>query len=167
MFQIKVHHSIRRSLDCHDLVQVEAAIYAAQMFAAQSKLFAIFMCSKISDMIRGQATPASMKLQLIPILQYMYHDISTASMASELCMELLESYPAVDFVRTTLSTSTTLASAALIHVPAQVTLLLKYLREDPRLTIKMHALQLLLALANKGAHLWPQGALEQLIGMRL
>lgn len=50
------------------------------MFAAQSKLFAIFMCSKISDMIRGQATPVSMKLQLIPILQYMHHDISTASM---------------------------------------------------------------------------------------
>ncbi|EFN64565.1 Integrator complex subunit 7 [Camponotus floridanus] len=47
---------------------------------AQSKLFAVSMCSKISDMIRGQATPASMKLQLIPILQYMHHDIFTASM---------------------------------------------------------------------------------------
>lgn len=50
------------------------------MFAAQSKLFAVSMCSKISDMIRGQATPASMKLQLIPILQYMHHDTFTASM---------------------------------------------------------------------------------------
>lgn len=50
------------------------------MFAAQSKLFAVSMCSKISDMIRGQATPASMKLQLIPILQYMHHDTYTASM---------------------------------------------------------------------------------------
>ena len=77
-----MHHCIRRSLDCHDLVQVEAAIYAAQMFAAQSKQFAIFMCSKISDMIRGQETPAKMKLQLIPILQYMHHDISTASIVS-------------------------------------------------------------------------------------
>lgn len=76
----QVHHSIRRSLDSHDSVEVEAAIYAARMFAAQSKLFAISMCSKISDMIRGQATPSSMKLQLIPILQYMHHDTSTASM---------------------------------------------------------------------------------------
>lgn len=50
------------------------------MFAAQSKLFAVSMCSKISDMIKGQATPASMKLQLIPILQYMHHDTYTASM---------------------------------------------------------------------------------------
>lgn len=79
-FIYKVHHSIRRSLDSHDSVEVEAAIYAAQMFAAQSKLFAVSMCSKISDMIRGQATPASMKLQLIPILQYMHHDTFTASM---------------------------------------------------------------------------------------
>lgn len=81
----KVHHSIRRSLDSHDSVEVEAAIYAAQMFAAQSKLFAVSMCSKISDMIRGQATPASMKLQLIPILQYMHHDTFTASMVLQTC----------------------------------------------------------------------------------
>jgi len=71
-------------LDSHDSVEVEAAIYAAQMFAAQSKLFAVSMCSKISDMIRGQATPASMKLQLIPILQYMHHDIFTASMVGNI-----------------------------------------------------------------------------------
>lgn len=33
----QVHHSIRRSLDSHDNVEVEAAIYAATQFAAQSK----------------------------------------------------------------------------------------------------------------------------------
>ncbi|XP_012280539.1 integrator complex subunit 7 [Orussus abietinus] len=159
----QVHHSIRRSLDSHDSVEVEAAIYAAQMFAAQSKLFAISMCSKISDMIRGQATPASMKLQLIPILQYMHHDTSTASMVNELCMELLESYPAVEFVRVTLSALSTLASATLIDVPGQVALLLRYLHDDPRLSVKRHALRLLHCLARRGAHLWPQGALTNLI----
>lgn len=84
MHFLQVHHSIRRSLDSHDSVEVEAAIYAARMFAAQSKLFAVSMCSKISNMIRGQATPASMKLQLIPILQYMHHDISTAAMVNDI-----------------------------------------------------------------------------------
>ncbi|KAF3428119.1 hypothetical protein E2986_06240 [Frieseomelitta varia] len=159
----QVHHSIRRSLDSHDSVEVGAAIYAAQMFAAQSKLFAVSMCSKISDMIRGQATPASMKLQLIPILQYMHHDTFTASMVNELCMELLASYPAVEFVRVTLSALSTLASATLIDVPQQVALLLRYLQDDPRLTIKRHALHLLHSLARRGAHLWPQGALNNLI----
>lgn len=33
----QVHHSIRRSLDSHDNVEVEAAIFAAIQFAAQSK----------------------------------------------------------------------------------------------------------------------------------
>ncbi|XP_071642440.1 integrator complex subunit 7 [Temnothorax longispinosus] len=159
----QVHHSIRRSLDSHDSVEVEAAIYAAQMFAAQSKLFAVSMCSKISDMIRGQATPASMKLQLIPILQYMHHDTFTASMVNELCMELLASYPAADFVRVTLSALSTLASATLIDVPQQVALLLRYLQDDPRLSVKRHALNLLHSLARRGAHLWPQGALNNLI----
>ncbi|KYQ49464.1 Integrator complex subunit 7 [Trachymyrmex zeteki] len=159
----QVHHSIRRSLDSHDSVEVEAAIYAAQMFAAQSKLFAVSMCSKISDMIRGQATPASMKLQLIPILQYMHHDTFTASMVNELCMELLASYPAVEFVRVTLSALSTLASATLLNVPQQVALLLRYLQDDPRLSVKRHALHLLHSLARRGAHLWPQGALNNLI----
>ena len=31
------HHSIRQSLDSHDNVEVEAAIYAAASFSAQSK----------------------------------------------------------------------------------------------------------------------------------
>ncbi|RLU23406.1 hypothetical protein DMN91_003610 [Ooceraea biroi] len=159
----QVHHSIRRSLDSHDSVEVEAAIYAAQMFAAQSKLFAVSMCSKISDMIRGQATPASMKLQLIPILQYMHHDTFTASMVNELCMELLASYPAADFVRVTLSALSTLASATLIDVPQQVALLLRYLQDDPRLSVKRHALHFLHSLARKGAHLWPQESTTTLL----
>lgn len=33
-----VHHAIRRGLDSHDSVEVEAAIYSASQFAAQSKL---------------------------------------------------------------------------------------------------------------------------------
>ena len=85
--------------------------------------------------------------------------------ANELCIELLESYPATEFVRVTLRASTTLASATLINVPAQVMLLLRYLLDDPRLLIKNHALQLLHTLAKKGAHLWPQDALTQLIGI--
>ncbi|XP_063990575.1 integrator complex subunit 7 [Diachasmimorpha longicaudata] len=163
----QVHHSIRRALDSHDSVEVEAAIYSARMFASQSKLFAVSMCSKISDMIRGQATPASMKLQLIPILQYMHHDTSTASMVNELCMELLASYPAVEFVRVTLSAMNTLASATLINVPTQVGLLLTYLRDDPRTSIKRHSLKLLLDLARRGVHLWPRGALDNLVDFTL
>lgn len=34
----------------------------------------------MSDMIQGLTTPAHMKLQLIPILQHMHHDTSTAAM---------------------------------------------------------------------------------------
>lgn len=33
----QVHHCIRNSLDSHDTIEVEAAIYAAMQFAAQSK----------------------------------------------------------------------------------------------------------------------------------
>lgn len=33
----QVHHSIRKALDSHDTVEVEAAIFASVQFAAQSK----------------------------------------------------------------------------------------------------------------------------------
>lgn len=39
----QVHHSIRRSLDSHDTVEVEAAIYAAMQFAAQSKYILVII----------------------------------------------------------------------------------------------------------------------------
>lgn len=37
----QVHHAIRRSLDSHDAVEVEAAIQASVQFAAQSKLIKV------------------------------------------------------------------------------------------------------------------------------
>lgn len=159
----QVHHSIRRSLDSHDAVEVEAAIFAAMQFASQSKTFAVSMCNKISDMIQGQATPAHMKLQLIPILQYMHHDTSTAAMVRKLCLDLLPTYPAQDFVLVTLKTLTQLATATLADIPSQVTLLLQYLRTDPRWEVKAQALKNLHQLASQGGHLWLAGAVEAIV----
>lgn len=163
----QVHHCIRRSLDSHDNAEVEASIYAASQFAAQSKSFAISMCNKVSEMIQGQATPANMKLHLIPILQHMHHDTVTAAMVRKLCTDLLPSYPAQDFVYVTLNTLTQLASATLIDIPSQVILLLKYLSTDPRWIIKSQCLQHLYQLAIPGAHLWPDGAVDSIVNMAL
>lgn len=41
--------------------------------------FAASICNKLSDMIQDIATPVELKLQLIPILQHMYHDVQTSS----------------------------------------------------------------------------------------
>ncbi|XP_022912913.1 integrator complex subunit 7 [Onthophagus taurus] len=161
----QVHHSIRSSLDSHDNVEIEAAICAATQFAAQSKTFAISMCNKISNMIQGQSTPASMKLELIPILQYMYHDTHTAAMVRKLATDLLPGYPAEDFVQVILTTLTKLAATTLVDIPSQVELLLEYLHEDSRFQIKSSVLQQLYELAKPGAHLWPPGAVDSIIDM--
>ena len=77
----QVHHNIRNALDSHDSSEVHAAIHAAARFAARSKTFAVNMCSKISDMIRGLATPLDMKIKLVPIFQHMHHDAQTAQVS--------------------------------------------------------------------------------------
>ncbi|RMC12421.1 hypothetical protein DUI87_09936 [Hirundo rustica rustica] len=84
------HHSIRQSLDSHDNVEVEAAIFAAANFSAQSKDFAVGICNKISEMIQGLATPVDLKLKLIPILQHMHHDASLASSSRQLLQQLIQ-----------------------------------------------------------------------------
>ena len=88
-----IHHSIRDSLDSHDSIELEAAIYAASKFAAQSPTFAVNMCNKVAQMIQGLATPVNIKLKLIPILRYMHHDAHTAALVRKLCTDLLASYP--------------------------------------------------------------------------
>ena len=81
----QVHHNIRQALDSQDSIEIRAAIYAASRFAARSKTFAVNMCQKISDMIKGYSTPPEMKLRLIPMFQHMHHDAVTAQVVRQTC----------------------------------------------------------------------------------
>ncbi|KAG7270454.1 hypothetical protein CRUP_022767 [Coryphaenoides rupestris] len=115
------HHSIRQSLDSHDNVEVEAAIYAAASFSAQSKWVPA-----------GLDTPVDLKLKLIPMLQHMHHNASLASGSRELLQHLVNCYPSTPMVIVTLHTFTQLAASSLIDIPKQLQLLLQYLKDDPR-----------------------------------
>lgn len=176
-----VQHAIRDALDSHDAVELEAAIYAASKFAAHCRTFSVNMCSKIAEMIRRPATPVSVQLQLIPVLQYMHHDASviiiyyqcllkfmfrissqTAAMVRSLCVQLLPSYPAQNFVCVTLHTLTLLAGETLVEIPQQLLLLLDYLR-DPRRAVRAQVLSDMKILAVKGAHLWTSRDVEALV----
>ncbi|KAM4601317.1 integrator complex subunit 7 [Polymixia lowei] len=148
------HHSIRQSLDSHDNVEVEAAIFAAASFSAQSKDFAAGICNKISEMIQGLDTPVELKLKLIPMLQHMHHDANLASSSRELLQQLVNSYPSTPMVIVTLHTFTQLAASSLIDIPKQLQLLLQYLKDDPRKAVKRLAIQDLKLLAKKAPHLW-------------
>ncbi|NWT65846.1 INT7 protein, partial [Prunella himalayana] len=156
------HHSIRQSLDSHDNVEVEAAIFAAANFSAQSKDFAVGICNKISEMIQGLATPVDLKLKLIPILQHMHHDASLASSSRQLLQQLVTSYPSTKMVIVTLHTFTLLAASSLVDIPKQIQLLLQYLKNDPRRAVKRLAIQDLRLLANKTPHTWSRENIQAL-----
>uniref|UniRef100_A0A672H7Y5 Integrator complex subunit 7 n=1 Tax=Salarias fasciatus TaxID=181472 RepID=A0A672H7Y5_SALFA len=148
------HHSIRQSLDSHDNVEVEAAIFAAASFSAQSKDFAAGICNKVSEMIQGLDNPVELKLKLIPMLQHMHHDASLASSSRELLQDLVNSYPSTPMVIVSLHTFTQLAASSLIDIPKQLQLLLQYLKDDPRQAVKRLAVNDLKFLAKKAPHLW-------------
>lgn len=156
------HHSIRQSLDSHDNVEVEAAVFAAANFSAQSKDFAVGICNKISEMIQGLATPVDLKLKLIPILQHMHHDAILASSARQLLQQLVTSYPSTKMVIVSLHTFTLLAASSLVDTPKQIQLLLQYLKSDPRKAVKRLAVQDLKLLANKTPHTWSKENIQAL-----
>lgn len=126
------------------------------------RTFAISMCAKIASMIESLQTPISMKLQLIPVLRHMHHDVNTTALVKTLCINLLPKYPSENFVMVILDSLTQLSCATIVDVPDQVTLLLSYL-QDPRKRIRYQVLGLMQQLARRGAHLWPKGALQTLI----
>lgn len=113
-------------------------------------------------MIESLPTPISMKLQLIPVLRNMHHDANTAALVKTLCINLLPKYPSEEFVVVILDSLTQLSCATLVDIPDQVTMLLGYL-QDPRKRVRYQILGLMQALAKRGAHLWPKGALQNLI----
>lgn len=160
--QKNAHHSIRQSLDSHDNVEVEAAIFAASHFSAQSKDFAAGICNKIGEMIQGLATPVDLKLKLIPILQHMHHDAILASNSRQLLQQLVTSYPSTKMVIVTLHTFTLLAASSLVDIPKQIQLLLQYLKNDPRKAVKRLAIQDLKFLANKTPHTWNRDNIQAL-----
>lgn len=160
----QVHHAIRRALDSHDTVEVEAAIYASAQFAARSKTFAISMCSKVASMIESLQTPVNMKLQLIPVLRHMHHDANTAALVKTLCINLLPKYPSENFICVTLNSLTELSCATLVDIPDQVNLLIAYL-QDPRTKVRVSVLKSLQILAEKGSHLWPVESVNSLISI--
>nr|CAB3256489.1 integrator complex subunit 7-like [Phallusia mammillata] len=148
------HHSIQQGLDSHDRVEQDAAIFATTQFASHSQQFASSICNKIAMMLQGLSTPLEVKLKLIPVLQHMHFDVQVSSKARTILHDLLPSYPAQDFILTTLGTLTQLAIHSLVDIPAQVTLLLQYLRCDPREAVKSDSLHNLNLLAGKAPHLW-------------
>ncbi|GFS17810.1 integrator complex subunit 7 [Elysia marginata] len=157
-----VHHSIIQSMDSTDSMEVEAAIFAAEKFSEKSKMFASSVCHKIGTMINGLATPAEMKLKLIPILQHMHHDSDSAKKALALCTSVLSCYPGENFVSLTLTTMTKLTVKSLVGVQDHILLLLFYLTTDSRSKVKAICLDDLTLLAARAAYLWTSENLEEI-----
>uniref|UniRef100_A0A8D2DCB6 Integrator complex subunit 7 n=1 Tax=Sciurus vulgaris TaxID=55149 RepID=A0A8D2DCB6_SCIVU len=131
------HHSIRQSLDSHDNVDVEAAVFAAANFSAQSskhRQFLVIWLPKIFEGITNQC-----------IYKHYSHVLSFHQM-----------------VIVSLHTFTLLAASSLVDTPKQIQLLLQYLKNDPRKAVKRLAIQDLKLLANKTPHTWSRENIQAL-----
>ncbi|KAA0202962.1 hypothetical protein HAZT_HAZT007888, partial [Hyalella azteca] len=124
----QVQHLVRDALDASHSLELQAAIAAAEKYAAVSKTFAVSMCERLTQMLSALSTPVEVKLQLIKVFQHMHHDAETAATVGAIvrgvCLQLLERYPTQRVVITTLHALTQLAAHCLVHIPLQVDLVL-------------------------------------------
>ncbi|XP_026319182.1 integrator complex subunit 7 [Hyposmocoma kahamanoa] len=157
-----VHHAIRRGLDSHDNVEVDAAIYATTRFAAHSNVFAVAMCNKLSDMVECESTGAERRAKLVRALRTVHGGAIRAEGVLKLLRSLLERFPSSSSVRAAITALTAIAADTVVHVPDQVELLLDIAMKDARSAVRRAALVGLRKLAEHAA-LWPAECIRQLV----
>ncbi|XP_038214337.1 integrator complex subunit 7 [Zerene cesonia] len=157
-----VHHAIRRGLESHDNVEVEAAIYATTRFAAHSNAFAVSMCNKLSDMVECESTGAERRAKLVRALRTVHGGAVRAQGVLKLLRSLLERFPSSSSVRAAITALTAIAADTVVHVPDQVELLLSLAMNDPRSAVRRAALLGLRKLAEHAA-LWSAESIQDLV----
>lgn len=149
-----VHHSILNSLDSHDRVELEAAISAASAFASRSESFVNSISDKLAEMVECLSIPAFLKLRIILVFEKMNCNLETSQKVRSLCIEMLHCHPSCKFVLTILHTLTRLSVRSIVAIPSQMELLLDYLSQDIRHSVKMSCLKNLKILAQNAPHMW-------------
>lgn len=157
-----VHHAIRRGLDSHDNVEVDAAIYATTRFAEHSNAFAVAMCNKLWDMVDCESTAAERRAKLVRALRTVHGGAVRAQGVLKLLRSLLERFPSSSSVRAAITALTHIAADTVVHVPDQVELLLSISANDARSSVRRAALLGLRKLAEHAA-LWPNDCVEKLV----
>ncbi|VVC87083.1 unnamed protein product [Leptidea sinapis] len=139
-----VHHAIRRGLESHDNVEVDAAIYATTRFAAHSN------------------TGAERRAKLVRALRTVHGGAVRAEGVLKLLRSLLEKFPSSSSVRAAITALTAIATDTVVHVPDQVDLLIKLAMNDPRSAVRRSALMGLRKLAEHAA-LWNAVSIQNLV----
>ncbi|KAL6077897.1 Integrator complex subunit 7, variant 2 [Balamuthia mandrillaris] len=132
-----IQHGIRNCLGSYHELELQATLFAMDRICAHSPVFATSVIDQLATRIHALTTPPETKLTIIRIFRHMHHDAQMSAKARTICTQLLDVFPTKEFVLTTLDTLSCLSHRSLLNVPSQIELLLKYLKEDPRLSAKL------------------------------
>jgi integrator complex subunit 7 len=150
----QIHHCIKVGLLSRDAVEVRAAIFAVDQFAAVSKSFATSVWIKLYEMMTTPSVSVEMQLCLIPALRHMHHDTEITKKIEFVCNNLLKSQPSLHMTSAILLTLTSLAASAMVNIDSHCALLLEYVKTDDRFQIQAIALRCLYRLAQAAPHVW-------------
>lgn len=158
-----IHHVIRTSLDAEDEVEASAAIEAAAAFAKNSVDFASSIYPKVLAMISKPDTSIEIKIQLLSILHHTHYNARVAADVRNACIQLAAQVKSDKFIQAVLHTLTHVANTSLFFIPEHISLLIKYLREDARKSVKISAIKELRLVSEGSPHLWSKENVNDLL----
>lgn len=77
-----------------------------------------------------------MKLKLIRIYRHMKYNNNISNKARQICKEILQTYPTLNFTLIVIDTLTSLSEKSLLDIPLQIDFLISIYYSDPRLQVK-------------------------------
>ncbi|KAL5112963.1 Integrator complex subunit 7 [Taenia crassiceps] len=151
---ISVHHIVISRLESHYEVELNAAVSTAYDLASISKTFAISLCPILCDLLKKLTTATDVKLKLIPLCEYAYHDMTFLPEMRNCLKGLLKSHNIARFVTVICDTLTKLEIHSPVCTSSHIELVLRLFDSSVDNDVRANLLSNLTSLANKLPNQW-------------
>ncbi|KAH9286424.1 Integrator complex subunit 7 [Echinococcus granulosus] len=159
---VSVHHIVMSRLESHYEVELNAAVSVAYDFASISKAFAISLCPILCDLLKKVTTTTDNKLKLIPLGEYVYHDMTCLPEMRDCLKNLLRSHKVAGFVTVICDTLTKLEIHSPVCTSNHIELILSYFDASADTEVRANLLSNLSSLADRLPNQWTQSHISHL-----
>ncbi|KAM7540643.1 hypothetical protein Aperf_G00000033701 [Anoplocephala perfoliata] len=159
---VSIHNFIISRLDSPFESESSVAITTAKSFAAISKEFVINLCPVLLDLLKVNSISPDLKLNLIPLAEYAYHDPVLLPEIRGCLIDLLKSHTVTSFVIIICNTLTKMEIHSPLNTFSQLDLLLEHIKASPDREVRRSLLSCLMSLANKLPNQWSPSHAAQL-----
>lgn len=158
-----IHYCINGSLDSKIECELNAAITCAASYVKYSSEFASHVYPKIVKIIDHCESTSDIQSRALSVLNHGFYNANEASVVRLYLIDVMARTRSINITRLCLMLSTNIAYTSLSHIETQIEFLIQTFLDNPRSSIRYHALDNLKFLADKCPHIWQSSHVEPLV----